>query len=378
MIYLTKNQPKKKADFPMRLDMRPDIKPESNVTKAKHFLFLLLTLTTFAALTACGQNTQPQPPTALASEESLRASDVILDLNSGMPESITPDTILLNPYSDLSVPTYITKVDDTYFIVDCYHDQVIYHDNLTDPLSQWQVMTDQINKGHTIASDGLVYLVDDTENNRILVFEKKDDVFFHTQTFEEIGNRPHYIIYDDNTQTFYALSSMSGEMYLFRHDPDSSRMYLTGVYQIEEIAGTYVRSFTISGNDVYFVSGILGNPAILQTDLETFTVQETYPVPDSMAGMIQLTICENDYYITISTDINGNQDYATIIHTDDLSNLIDGKYEDVYDHFIGGGTPYYVTFIDNNYYLTEHRIPGHSVWKFKITDGSISDVEAVY
>ncbi|MDE5596462.1 MAG: hypothetical protein K2J04_01355, partial [Lachnospiraceae bacterium] len=97
-----------------------------------------------------------------------------------------------NPYSDLSVPTYITKVDDTYFIVDCYHNQVIYHENLSAPLNEWHVVTDEINMGHTLASDGIVYLVDDTENNRILIFEKKDGRFLHTQTFSEIGNRPHY------------------------------------------------------------------------------------------------------------------------------------------------------------------------------------------
>ncbi len=76
----------------------------------------------------------------------------------------------LNAFSDLSVPTWLTKVDDTYFLVDCYHNQVIYHDNLSDPLWQWSVMTDDINRGHTLASDGLVYLIDDTENNRILIF----------------------------------------------------------------------------------------------------------------------------------------------------------------------------------------------------------------
>ncbi len=353
---------------------------ESKPVNPGKCLYLLVILTIFTALTACGSkdHTTPKPPTASASEESLRAADIVLDINDEAQASLTPASIPTNPYPDLSVPTYITKVDDTYFIVDCYHDQVIYHDNLTDPLSQWQVMTNEISKGHTIASDGFVYLVDDTENNRVLVFEKKEGVFYHTQTFTEIGNRPHYIIYDDNTQTFYALSSMSGEMYLFRHDPDNSRMHLTKIYQIEQLAGTYVRSFTIKGNDIYFVSGILGSPAILQADLDTFTVQKTYPVPDTMAGMIQLTIAENGYYITISTDINGNQDYATIIHTDDLSNLEEGKFDDVYECFIGGGTPYYVTFIDNTYYLTEHRIPGHSIWKFKITDGSISDVETIY
>lgn len=349
-----------------------------NLAKTKFLLLFLFILTMPAVLSACGSRSTPKPPDTLASEISLRASDIVQDINKEDFVPISPDTVPKNPCTDLSVPTYITKVENLYFIVDCYHNQIIYHDNLTDPLSSWQVMTDQISKGHTIASDGLVYLADDTENNRILVFEKKEGVFYHTQSFTEIGSRPHYIIYDDNTQTFYALSSMSGEMYLFRHDPDDSRMYLTGIHKIEQLTGTYVRSFTIDGSDIYFVSGILGNPAILQADLNSFEIEETYPVPDSMAGMVQLTITENGYYITISTDINGSQDYATMIYTDDLSNLIKGKYDDVYGQFIGGGTPYYITSIDNVYYLTEHRIPGHSIWEFKITDGSITDVKTIY
>ena len=314
-------------------------------------------------LAACGKN-----PT-LASDNYLRASDVV-----SSPDAAT----LTNPCGDLSVPTYITKVEDTYFIVDCYHNQVIYHDNLTDPLYEWQVMTSDINMGHTLASDGLVYLIDDTENNRVLVFEKKDGVFYHTQTFDEIGNRPHYIIYDETTDTFYAWSSMSSEMYLFRHDPDDSRMYLTEIRKINSLSDTYVRSFTILDDKIYFVSGIPGNPAILEASLDTFEIINTYPVPDSMAGMIQLTKIEDDYYITISTDINGNQDYATMVRTDDLSGLSEGNYEDIYEYFIGGGTPYYITQIDDAYYLTEHRIPGHSIWRFRITDREITDVETIY
>ncbi len=349
--------------------------------KKKHFLIWLAALGTL--LTACGTNASESAqtsakPAALASDGYLRASDLILDLDSADRQPTTNDSVPTNPCGDLSVPTYITKVDDTYFIVDCYHDQVIYHDNLTDPLYEWKVMTSEINKGHTLASDGLVYLIDDTENNRILVFEKKDDIFYHTQTFDEIGNRPHYIIYDEQTDTFYAWSSMSGEMYLFRHDPEDSRMYLTEIRKIDSLSDTYVRSFTIIGDSIYFVSGIPGTPAILEADLNTFEIRDTYPVPDSMAGMIQLTKVEKDYYLTISTDINGNQDYATMIRTDDLSTLSDGNYEDVYKHFIGGGTPYYITFIDNTYYLTEHRIPGHSIWKFQISDRKITEVETLY
>lgn len=281
----------------------------------------------------------------------------------------------LNPFTDLSVPTYLTKVDDTYFLVDCYHNQVIYHDNLTDPLSQWQVMTDQINKGHTLASDGTVYLIDDTENNRILIFEKKDGIFLHTQTFSEIGTRPHYIIYDEKTDTFYAWSSMSGEMFLFRHNPGDSRMYLTEIRKIDSLDNIYVRSFTIIEDEIYFVSA---NGNIIRADLQSFEILDTYPVPDTIAGMIQLTKIEDYFYLTVSTDINGSQDYATIIRTQKLSGLQDGKYEDIYANFIGGGTPYYITALDNAWYLTEHRIPGHSVWRFHVKDHEITDVQTIY
>lgn len=289
--------------------------------------------------------------------------------------SDTPVSPVGNPYSELSVPTYITKINDLYFLVDCYHDQILYHDNLDDPLTDWLVMTNEINKGHTFASDGRIYLADDTENNRILVFEQLEGSFVHTQTFSGIGNRPHYILYHQPTDTFYAWSSMSGEMYLFRHDPDDSRMYLSEIRRIEQLDNIYVRSFTILDDEIYFVSG---NSSILRVDLDTFELLEAYPVPDSMAGMIQLTKIQDYYYITVSTDIAGNQDYATILRTRDLSNLSQGGYEDIYEYFIGGGTPYYITSFDGAYYLTEHRLPGHSVWRFRVQDNGLIDAETIY
>lgn len=357
---------------------------------------LLLLPLTALILTACGQDTVPaashgaetssteqaapaaNDPSQLPSKAHLRAFTTVQDLAD---ENFTPaaaQNVPKNAFGDLSVPTYVTKVEDTWFIVDCYHDQVIYHDNLTDPLTDWQILTDEIDKGHTIASDGLVYLVDDTEGNRILVFEKKEGVFCHTQTLDEVGNRPHYIVYDAPTDTFYVWSSMNGEMYLCRHDPGDSRMYLTEIRTVDALKETYVRSFTIDEDNIYFVSGIPGTPAILRADLATFEILETYPVPDEMAGMIQLTFAEGYCYITISTDRTGNQDFATMIRTKDLKNLADGTYEDIYENFIGDGTPYYITKTNNTYYLTEHRIPGHAVWKFDITKDGVSGVEAVY
>lgn len=168
---------------------------------------------------------------------------------------------------------------------------------------------------------------------------------------------------------------MSGEMYLFRHNPEDTRMYLTEIRRIESLDNVYVRSFTIIGNDIYFVSG---NSSIIRADLATFRILETYPVPAAMAGMIQLTRIQDYYYITVSTDSAGSQDYATILRTRDLTALADGEYEDVYSYFIGGGTPYYITELDNAYYLTEHRLPGHSIWRFQVENNEITNVNTVY
>ncbi|MBD5546696.1 MAG: hypothetical protein HDQ97_04795 [Lachnospiraceae bacterium] len=324
-------------------------------------------------LTACGASSH-EPAEDYVPENYLLKSQLISFDVSAL------NAIPNNPNASLNVPTYITKVADTYFIVDCYNNQVIYHDNLTDPLYEWQIMTNDIAMGHTLASDGLVYLIDDTENNRVLVMEKEQNengqtIFVPTQEFLNIGNRPHYIIYDEYTDTFYVWSSQNGEMYLFRHAKDDSRMYLTEVRSIPSLSDVYVRSFTIIGDRIYFVSG---NSSIIEADLYSFKVKKEYPVPSEMAGMIQLTRIQDYYYITISTDITGNQDYATMLRVKDLNDLSSGSYEDVYHYFIGGGTPYYITMIEDSWYLTEHRIPGHAIWCFKVADNEITGVTSVY
>lgn len=283
--------------------------------------------------------------------------------------------LIQNPYDTLSVPTQIMKFGEDYFIVDCYHNQVIYHDNLEDSLSEWQVMTSDITMGHTIASDGTVYLVDDTENHRVLIFEKENDAYVHTQTMNDMGIRPHYIQYHSANQTFYVWSSMTGEMFLLKRNKDNHQIYLSEVLSIPQLNNVYVRSFTIDKNQIYFVTA---TGLIVKCKLNNLEIIETYQVPDQLAGMIQLTLVDNQFFLTVSTDIAGNQDAATIIQTEQLENLSTGNYTDVYHNFIGGGTPYYISSFDNTYYLTEHRLPGHSIWNFQIEDGQIKNPVTIY
>jgi len=344
----------------------------------KHRLLLVsifLSLVTILGLTGCqnrgtGKNTVA---TFDPSRDSYEEESVLLDKKAYKDFNAT------NEYDLLSVPTYVTRIEDQYFIVDCYHNQVVYNDNMTDPIKDWKVMTRDINMGHTIASDGRVYLIDDTENHRILIMEKTSDTaeypqFIATQEFTSIGTRPHYIIYDEQKDTFFVLSSMTGEIFCFRSSKEG-RVYLTEKMSVPELDGYYVRSFTIIDDKIYFVSG---NASIIEASLDDLSIIKSYPVPFNMYGMVQLSKIQDYYYITVSTDGSGDQRAATIIRTRRLEDLINEEYEDIYNLFIGGGTPYCITSVDDTYYLCEHRISGHTVWSFNVNNNNIENIESLY
>jgi hypothetical protein len=317
-----------------------------------------------------------------------------IDVRETFDEKIDFDTLsdsfdvleLKNPYDTLSVATYITKIEDTYFIEDCYHDQIIYNDNLTDSLGDWNVLTNEIHYGHTLAYDGTCILIDDTENNRLLTFQKIDGKYVHTQTLENIGTRPHYIQYDEENKCFMAWSSVTGEMYILKRSDKATDdgiypIYIDGIYGLDELNGVYVRSFTLMDDGIYFVSGPTNAKiirAVIDEKEKCLRIEAQYDVPPEIAGMVQITKIEDYYYITVSTDNQGNQDYATIIRTDSLENLAAGGYEDIYSQLgISGGTPYYITKIEGRYYMAHHRT-AENIIAFDVNDNVIENVEVLY
>ena len=350
----------------------------------KRTMTVLLTLVSAAGLCSCGPAQEasiPKEPIPFDASNYIRESE-LTDAGLDPDRAFDEYEITHNPEITLSVPTFITKIEEFWIIVDCYHNRVLYNQDLGIPLNSWKVMCSDVIQPHTLASDGKVYLIDDTENNRVLVYEKRDDKFINTQLFSDIGDRPHFSVYDEYSDTFYVWSSQTGELYCFRHTADSTRLYLTDIRKIDQLSSTYVRSFTIIGGDIYFVSGISSDgtpPQILQCDLETLSIKKSYPVPNEIAGMVQITPVEDDFFITVSTDITGNQDYATLIRTSSLEDLSKGRYEDIYsEYFIGGGTPYNISQADGKFFLTEHRLQGHSIWSFETQNNEIKNVQAIY
>ena len=110
---------------------------------------LLLSAAFTAALCGCSSPFEATVQTSGPITDYIRASEPVPENGSGNAPATSGETApagASNPYPDLSVPTWLTKVEDTYFLVDCYHNQVIYHDNLEDPLSSWKVM--KIGRAH--------------------------------------------------------------------------------------------------------------------------------------------------------------------------------------------------------------------------------------
>ena len=279
-----------------------------------------------------------------------------------------------NGFDYLQVPTQITKLGNTYYIADCYHDQIIYSENLNTSLKQWKVMTNNLHQPHALASDGTVYVVVDTENHRVISYTKSSDRFHEIQTFEHIGKRPHYITYEPSDGLFYVWSSLTGEMYLFRRTPDTATLTLAEKRVIPLLDGLYVRSFTIIGDSILFPCVELG--AILQVNRNTFEIEQYYPVPDTIAGMVQIVPIGDYFYITISSDRNYDRSSASIIRTKDLSQLQYGGYENL-QQFFGNGTPYYISHFDGSYFMTHHDA-APKIYRFQVENNNLKNISGLY
>lgn len=281
----------------------------------------------------------------------------------------------VNSYQELKVPSLYIRQRGYYFIVDTYHDQVLYTQNPNKPVKDWQVMAGGMNRPHAIAGNGEVWLVVDTDNNRVLVFERMNGRFENTQCFEQIGIRPHDIKYDDETDSFFVWSSMTGEMYILKRDSVSGLMCIQEVRKICELDNYYIRSFTMMGDMILFVSGT--NGYMLLVDKNSFKVLQRYPVSDEIAGMACVKVIADSFYITVACDLYGRQEGAVFIRTNDLCGLCEGDYENLSVEYGLQGIPYYIEQIDDCYYMTNHGT-SMSVFRFQETYNGLSRPEVVY
>lgn len=280
-----------------------------------------------------------------------------------------------NDFKNLKLPAQITRQGEYYFIVDTYNDQILYASDLWKPIGEWRVMDRKFNRPHAIASDGSMYLVADTDNNRVVCYEYVNGRFQATQRFDDVGTRPHYIQYDTVSKSFFVWSSLTGDMYIIKKEPVRNLMYIEEIRHVYELDGFYVRSFHIEGDEVLFPSG--NNGYMIVADKDTLRVKERYEVPMDISGMAFARKIGSYYYMTISTDDKLNHENAKMIRTPDLESLALGLYEDVTGYFKGMKIPYYIDRVNGSYCVTNHE-GKRNVYLFNVSDDVIKDVQTVH
>jgi hypothetical protein len=218
-------------------------------------------------------------------------------------------------------------------------------------------------------------MVTDTESNRLLTFTKGYSSFKQQQVFENIGVRPHYVSYNTDDGYFYVLSSMTGEMYIYKRILGTTNLALQEIKTIPNAANCYIRSFTIAGNVILFP--VIERSSIIMVDINTFEVIEEYSVPVSLAGMVQVSIIGNYFYLTVSTDRYYNQNCSTIVRAKSLSDFSTGNYENLYSLFGNNGTPYYISAFDGSYYMIHENV-SPNVYRFNVVNDVITNVKGMF
>ena len=247
----------------------------------------------------------------------------------------------------LSTPTQITKIGSLYFIADCFHNRVIYSPSLDTPIAKWSLLDGDLAGPHSIASDSILYVVDDTGRNSLRVYRYHNGKFEHVQTITNLGRRTHRVRYDPDTTAFYALSANSQQMTKLVRKAD----HLEEVYEkpLPFLKDTGTRSFTFMDGYMLFVSGPTHQSITkVRYKDDSYEPVDSYDVPPAIAGgngMNDIFRSGKYLYMTASQ--------KTIIRTTSLDAFRAGQWEDVYSKLGFKGTPYYIEEFDGRIYVPQ-------------------------
>ena len=247
---------------------------------------------------------------------------------------IYPDRLLL--------PTNVEKYGDQYFIVDCYNNRVLYSDKIDTPLIEWNRLGTDIPMSwpHSIASDGRFYLIDDTYQNRLLIFERKDKAFIFHKAINDISKSPHRVLYDDATNAFYLLGAWSQTITKLVHRNDDIKIEYTR--KMDFLKGTYSRSIHIIDGLMYFISGP-GRINVVRYVDDSYEIVRSHNVPDGFKSMNDIARVGDVFYLTASL--------GKMLKCKSLDDL--ASCENVYDSLGIKGNPYFFSYFDDAFHLTE-------------------------
>jgi hypothetical protein len=243
----------------------------------------------------------------------------------------------------LYTPTYVTKLGQYYFIVDCWHHRILYKHHFDPDLRTWKTLDDDLRAPHSIAWDGANYVVDDTNAHKLRVYRKARGGLRLANTVDDVGRRPHRVRFDEVARAYYIIGSNSQDFFVLSLGPGGAVEHKTRI-KLDFLNGCYTRSFTLHEGFIYFVSA---NGFIYKTLLNNgaFSVMQRYSVPARAQNLNDLWFGKGKIYITATPRV--------ILEADSLEALDRGRFSDIYERNHFKGTPYFISEIDDSVYIPE-------------------------
>ncbi len=281
--------------------------------------------------------------------------------------------------AELYSPTQLTRLGDRYFLVDCWHNRILYNDELGDDLLDWEVLDGELAGPHSIATDGEFYVVDDTGLHTVNVYVDTEDGFLLHQTLggEELWNRPHRVQYDDELDAFFVIGSHTHNVTKLVADGDE--LVIERDVHLEFLDGDYTRSMSIIDGKMYFVSGPDRIHKTRHRD-GSFDVIDSWDVPPEFSSMIDIYHIDDHYFLTATVNWWDQEFFEdnTIVRCADLDDFVNGGCEDLRDELGIKGAPYYLSEIDDRVYVPQvYQYSG--VVSFVAGDGGeVTEVETVF
>jgi len=257
----------------------------------------------------------------------------------------------------LYTPTQITKTNHGYFIVDCWHHRILFSKENHENILNWEVIDENVAGPHSLIGIKNKIIYEDTGRGNLVVKNFSGDDFSDTTVINNIGNRPHRVIYDEDKKLSLVLNSGSRTLSILDFEKEEKRLINT--LHLEFLEGSYSRSISLIDSFLYFTSG---PNAIFKTTYskDSIEVIKEYPVPEGFESMNDIFKSSNGWlYFTSSSN-------SKIVRSKSFVNFSSGNYQDLTLKLGVKGTPYYLSEFDDRIYFTEITESSGVIW-FKDT-----------
>ncbi|EKL5247754.1 phosphatase PAP2 family protein [Salmonella enterica] len=250
-------------------------------------------------------------------------------------------------YSNVYAPTFIDYIDGKWVLVDCWNSRILWNNELTPDLSNWQVLEDRFSS-HSVAYDGHKYwATEDTEHGRIVFYTFYNGKFHQASDLNNLGTRTHRLRYDSHSNSFMLISATSGDFWRIQivdNKPKIIQHINLKKYLTPQSKDFEIRSFTQHNGMLYFVSSLATPEILIVKDDSDLTMVKKIPVPSDLSNMQEIYFFP-DGKVFISSD------YKKVVLLNSIEDISHAKNQ--YDKFSFLGSPYWISKWANHYFITE-------------------------